>query len=205
MARKPAPTKANLFKAQHDLRFATAGCELLHQKRDVLVMELMSTAAAFAEAEKALREAMSGAFEAFVPAYVASGQEVMDRVFSATGAEVSLRVEERGVMGTRVPSVEVESGGEPVFPGLLDASPAMDAAVARMRTVMAWLARYTEIVAAIWRLATEIEKTQRRINAIENVFIPESSATVAWIKSVMEENDREELFRRKLLKSRSGQ
>ena len=59
MARKPAPTKANLFKAQHDLRFATEGCDLLHQKRDVLVMELMSTSAAFADTEQALRQAMS--------------------------------------------------------------------------------------------------------------------------------------------------
>ena len=205
MARKPAPTKANLLKAQHDLRFATEGCELLHQKRDVLVMELMSTSAAFSNTEKALRETMAVAFEAFVPAYLASGQETMDRVFAATGPEVSLSVEERGVMGTRVPTVGLELGGEPLFPGLLDASPAMDAAVARMRHVMESLTRYVETVATIWRLATEVEKTQRRINAIENVFIPESSETVLWIKSVMEENDREELFRRKLLKSRSEQ
>ncbi|MFC1453114.1 V-type ATP synthase subunit D [Verrucomicrobiota bacterium] len=205
MARKPAPTKANLFKAQHDLRFATEGCELLHQKRDVLVMELMSSSAAFSDAEKALRETMAVAFEAFVAAYLTSGQETMDRVFAATGPEVSLSVEERGVMGTRVPEIGLELGGEPLLPGLLDASPAMDAAVVRMRRVMESLTRYVETVATIWRLANEIEKTQRRINAIENVFIPESSETVEWIKSVMEENDREELFRRKLLKSRSGQ
>jgi V/A-type H+-transporting ATPase subunit D len=205
MARRPAPTKANLFKAQHDLRFAAAGCELLHQKRDVLVMELMSASSAFSDTEKALREAMAAAFEAFIPAYVSSGREAMDRIFATTGAEVSLSVSERGVMGARVPEVALESGGEPLFPGLLDASPDLDAAVARMCSVMESLTRYVETVAAIWRLATEIEKTQRRINAIENVFIPESSATVQWIKSVMEENDREELFRRKLLKSRSGQ
>ena len=205
MARKPAPTKTNLLKAQHDLRFATEGCELLHQKRDVLVMELMSTSAAFSNTEKALRDIMGAAFEAFIPAYLTSGQETMDRVFAATGPEVSLSVEERGVMGTRVPEVGLELGGDPLFPGLLDASPAMDAAVARMRSVMESLTKYVETVATIWRLATEIEKTQRRINAIENVFIPESSETVEWIKSVMEENDREELFRRKLLKSRSGQ
>jgi len=203
MARKPAPTKANLFKAQHDLHFATEGCDLLHQKRDVLVMELMSTSAAFADTEQALRGAVSLAFEAFIPAYVTSGQELMDRVFCAASRDVSMEVEERSVMGTRIPEVELEAGGAPLFPGLLDASPAMDAAVTRMRRVVDVLTRYVETVAAIWRLATEIEKTQRRINAIENVFIPESSATVEWITSVMEENDREELFRRKLLKRRT--
>ena len=205
MARKPAPTKTNLFKAQHDLRFAMAGCELLHQKRDVLVMALMSASAAFSETEKTLRNAMTGALEAFVPAYLTAGQETMERVFTAAGPEASLGVRQRSVMGTFVPEVRLEAGGEPLFPGLLDASPAMDAAVARMRSVMTSLTRYVETVATIWRLATEIEKTQRRINAIENVFIPESSRTIALIKSVMEENDREELFRRKLLKGRSAQ
>lgn len=203
MAKRPAPTKANLFKAQHDLRFATEGFELLNQKRDVLVMELMSVSAAFMDAEGSLRESMGSAFDAFVPAYLAAGQETMQRVFAAGRQEVSLEVQQRGVMGTLVPEIRIDQGGEPLFTGLLDATPSMDAAVTRMTTVIGSLTQYVETVATIWRLATEIEKTQRRINAIENVFIPESTETVRWIKSVMEENDREELFRRKLLKSQA--
>ncbi len=200
MARKPAPTKANLFKAQHDLRFAEEGYELLNQKRDVLVMELMSVSALFVDAEERLREAMGGAFDAFVPAYLAAGQDTMKRVFSSSRPDVSLEVSERAVMGTSVPQVGIETGGDALFTGLLDATPAMDAAVSSMGAVMTSLVAYIETVATIWRLATEIEKTQRRVNAIENVFIPESQAAVTWIKSVMEENDREELFKRQLLK-----
>ncbi|MBN1673379.1 MAG: V-type ATP synthase subunit D [Kiritimatiellae bacterium] len=205
MARNPAPTKANLFKARHDLRFATQGCELLHQKRDVLVLELMSVTAAFSDSEKRLRERLAGTLDAFVPAYLTAGQELMERVYAAVGSELSLEVEQRGVMGILVPEVGVQSGADPVFPGLLDGSDGLDGAVAGMREVVEALARYVEAAATIWRLASEIEKTQRRINAIENVFIPEARRTVAWIKSVMEENDREELFRRKLLKSRASQ
>ena len=202
MAKRPAPTKANLFKAQHDLRFATEGHALLNQKRDVLVMELMSVSAAFIDAEERLRESMGGAFEAFVPAYLAAGQATIKRVFGAARSEVSLQVSERDLMGTSVPAVRIDAGGEPLFTGLLDATPAMDVAVHNMEAVMASLVEYIETVATIWRLATEIEKTQRRINALEHVVIPESSGAVVWIKSVMEENDREELFRRKLLKQR---
>ncbi len=205
MARRPAPTKANLFKAQHDLRFATEGCELLHQKRDVLVMELMSVSAAFSETEKHLGAAMTDTLEAFVPAFLMAGQEGMERIFAASRPEISLLVEQRGVMGILVPEIQLESGGEVLFSGLLDASSAMDSAVAGMGNVMETLTHYIETVVTIWRLATEVDKTQRRINAIENVFIPESQDTVVWIKSVMEENDREELFRRKLLKNRSEQ
>jgi len=200
MAKRPAPTKANLFKAEHDLRFAKEGHELLNQKRDVLVMELMSVSASFLDAEERLREVMGGAFEAFVPAYLAAGQETMKRVFSSSRSEVSLEVSERAVMGTSVPRVGIGYGGEALFTGLLDATPAMDAAVSSMGAVMASLVEYIETVATIWRLATEIEKMQRRVNAIENVFIPESQTAVTWIKSVMEENEREELFKRQLLK-----
>jgi V/A-type H+-transporting ATPase subunit D len=205
MARRPAPTKANLFQSEHDLRFATEGCELLHQKRDVLVMELMAVTAAFAEAEQSLRGALIEALDAFVPAYLASGREGMERVYPAGAREVSLAIRQRGIMGIAVPEVSAESGAEPVFAGLLDASPALDAAVRELGEVMTALTRYVESAATIWRLATEVEKTQRRINAIENAFIPEARDAVRWIKSVMEENEREELFRRKRLKSRSLQ
>lgn len=200
MAHKPAPTKANLFKAQHDLRFAQEGYELLNQKRDVLVMELMSVAATFLDAEERLRDKMGGAFRSFVPAYLAVGQDAMNRIFFASRADVSLDVRERAIMGTSVPEIGLEAGGETLFSGLLDAAPAMDDAVANMADVMDCLMEYIETVATVWRLATEIEKTQRRVNAIENVFIPESETAVSWIKSVMEENEREELFKRQLLK-----
>lgn len=200
MARLPAPTKANLFKAQRDLRFATEGCDLLHQKRDVLVMELMNVAAEFSDVEKTLRAEMAKALECFAPAYLTTGEESMERLFTTAVRQLVLEVTPRSVMGTFVPEVTIKTGGEPVFSGLLDTSPPMDAAVKQMQNVMAIITKYIEIVGGIWRLATEVEKTQRRINAIENVFIPEAQETVSWIKSAIEENDREELFRRKLLK-----
>lgn len=204
MARNPAPTKANLFRVQRDLRFATEGCELLHQKRDVLVMELMSVSAAFDEAERTLRELLTRATAAFVPAYLMAGRETMERLLAAPPPPVRLVIEDRSVMGVPVPQVRQRAQCEPVWPSLVEASVAMDAAIAHMGAALAALVRYIEIVATIWRLATEVEKTQRRINAIENMFIPEFRATVAWIKGAMEENDREELFRRKLLKNRKG-
>lgn len=206
MARKPAPTKTNLFKAKHELRFSTEGCELLHQKRDVLVMELMSVSAMFSEREEQLRKSITTAMDDFAPAYLLSGQETMERLFSGMRGDISLTVKERSVMGTFVPEVDIEDApGGLAFSGLLDSSPAMDAAITGVGDVLESLVKYVETVATIWRLATEVEKTQRRINAIENIFIPESRETVEWIESVMEENDREELFRRKLLKNRSMQ
>jgi V/A-type H+-transporting ATPase subunit D len=116
---------------------------------------------------------------------------------------MALKIEGRGVMGVSRPKVSLHSGGRPQFRGVLGTPAAADAAVEKMGESVSHLLRYVEIVATLWRFATEIEKTQRRINALENLFIPGTRATIHWIKSVMEENEREELFRRKLLKSRS--
>ncbi|MBM4148273.1 MAG: V-type ATP synthase subunit D [Lentisphaerae bacterium] len=203
MARRPAPTKANLFKAQKDLRFAEDGCELLHQKRDVLVMELMGVASRFSPAEEGLRESLLGAMEAFVPAYVAMGRASAGPLLSGGREEFQLRVEERAVMGLTLPRVAVGDVAGPGFRGAATVPASADIAARRMSDAAARLAGYVEVIATVWRLASEIEKTQKRINALENMFIPSTRDTIGWIKSVMEENDREELFRRKLLKNRT--
>jgi V/A-type H+-transporting ATPase subunit D len=204
MARRPAPTKANLFKAQKELRFAKEGRDLLQQKRDVLVMELMEVVTSFAAAEEDLRRGVTGALAAFLPAYVVMGRASAQQAFGGIRPELDLAVRQRVVMGLVLPEVAIGAGGDVAFPGCLASPPAADRAVAELRVTLGSLSRYVEILATIWRLATEIEKTQRRINALENIAIPAARETIAWIRAAMEENDREELFRRKLLKKRTG-
>jgi len=203
MAKLPAPTKANLFRSQKELRFAVEGAELLHQKRDVLVMELMNILSDFGDSELKLREQMIAALNSFVPVRAAMGRDLLDNILIAGQPEMSLGIQGRAVMGIALPAVRLASGGKPAMRGPVGTPSQADAATAAVGDVVPRLLRFVEIVATIWRLATEIEKTQRRINAIENVFIPDARRIIFWIKSAMEENDREELFRRKLLKSRT--
>jgi V/A-type H+-transporting ATPase subunit D len=204
MAKRPAPTKANLFRAEKDLRFATEGCELLHQKRDVLVMELMSAVSQFGETELKLREQMTAALDLFAPVCAAMGGTRVGSLLAAGQPEMVLRIEGRGIMGLSLPRPSLASGGKPQFRGIIGTPPSADAAILRMGDAASRLVSYMEIMTTLWWLATEIEKTQKRINALENLFIPAARSTIHWIRSVLEENDREELFRRKLLKSRSG-
>lgn len=179
------------------------GAELLHQKRDVLVMELMNVLSDFGDSELRLREQMIVALNSFVPVRAAMGRELLENILISGQPEMSLGIEGRGVMGITLPAIRLAAGGAPALRGPVATPAQADAATAAVGDVVPRLLRFVEIVATIWRLATEIEKTQRRINAIENVFIPDARQIIHWIRSAMEENEREELFRRKLLKSRT--
>jgi len=204
MNRRVAPTKANLLNLQAQLRFASEGCELLHQKRDVLVMELMDVVAGFADVERRLEDALGGALDVFLAAHLEVGSADIQRAVLDRCVELDLEIAQDSVMGISLPRVSIVSEHPIEYPGLLRSTASLDEAVNALPDVMDVLTVHIETVAAIWRLATEIEKTQRRINALENIFIPEAQARVRWILSVIEETEREELFRIKMLKGRSA-
>lgn len=199
MAKRPAPTKANLFATQKRLKFASEGAELLHQKRDVLVMELMGIVAEFGEVESALRKALAKSSGDFISAKVQMGQAAIARVLTLHRNELEVDIERRSVMGITLPEVSLEGGNLLEQTGFLETVGALDKTIDGLVDFLDTLERYIEIVASVWKLTLEIEKTQKRINALENIFIPESSENIRWIKDAMEQNEREELFRLKRL------
>ena len=203
MSKRVSPTKANLFEFQKQLKFASEGCDLLHQKRDVLVMELMSEVSNFNAIEKRLNGDLEKALDNLNAAVLANGSESLGRTIAAQQKELEIEIKQYSVMGIILPRISIATDSEPEFGGLLDTDINFDNTVNSLHSLLSVLSEYIEIISSVWRMATEIEKTQKRINALENIFIPEAKQTINWIKSVMEETDREELFRRKLLKSRS--
>jgi V/A-type H+-transporting ATPase subunit D len=108
----------------------------------------------------------------------------------------------RGIMGVAIPSIEAR--GEP--PKLLyspgDTAAVLDEASAAFREVLLRVPQLAMLTATVWRLANELRKTQRRVNALQHIFIPGYEATVAFIVSSLEEREREETFRLKWLKTK---
>jgi V/A-type H+-transporting ATPase subunit D len=105
-------------------------------------------------------------------------------------------------MGVVLPLVEAH-GKPPETPyGLGDTTVSLDEAAARFRRVLSEVPTLTETMTTVWRLARELQKTQRRVNALQYIFIPQYEETVAFIESTLEEREREETFRLKRLKSK---
>ena len=104
-------------------------------------------------------------------------------------------------MGVVVPSVHAQAPENRLSYGFGDTSVTLDQAQREWARVLALMGELAEKVTTVWRLALELRRTQRRVNALERVFIPSYQETLRYIEETLEEKDREELFRTKRAKA----
>jgi V/A-type H+-transporting ATPase subunit D len=197
-----APTRSNLLKSRESLQMAKEGYDLLEQKREVLLMELMQIVHDLRDLEEQVAEKSSAAFGSLESALLSMGDEsVRWAALSVTGArDISLL--HRSVMGVPVVTVQgIQSSTAQLQAGPEGTEPALDETRQRFDELISVIHEWSEVEISVWRLAAEIRKTQRRVNALENIFIPQYEGTVKAIEDVLEENDREEFIRKKKVKS----
>lgn len=201
MARLSVPaTKSNLIRLGDELRFAREGKDLLSQKREVLVMELMRLQDDSQKAREELDALLAEAYDAFAVATMMEGFDSMERLAPAIPQGPPPKIDERSVMGVVVPIVRSQARRwQPTY-GLACGSPASDRAVQLFMAVEEKLCEVAEVETAIYRLAAETRKTLRRERALENIFIPQYAATFRFIQESLEEKDREGFFQLKRLK-----
>lgn len=201
MAKLPVPpTKSSLLGLTRDLDFAQEGYDLLEQKRQILVLELMSRLEAGKRAQADVDEAMAAAFEALQEAALRSGTDALAREALGITREHQVDVQSRAVMGIELPSISATH--EPPHPEFSTASTSVlsDVVMQRFSDALDSIARLAEIENAVLRLATEVRRTQRRVNALDKVFIPDYRETLDYIEDVLEEREREQFVIMKMAK-----
>jgi len=197
------PTRSNLIRIRKDLQFAREGYEILDRKREVLTTELIRVAHEASELQEKMWKLQAEAYRALEKAQLTMGEEHVEWAALAAHKSVDVQLRFRGIMGVPIPMVDA-SGSPPELlysPG--DTSVTLDEASSAFREVLALVPDLSRLVTAVFRLANELRKTQRRVNALQHIFIPEYEETVAFIVSTLEEREREETFRLKLLKTRN--
>ncbi|NLF38919.1 V-type ATP synthase subunit D [bacterium] len=204
MILKVPPTKANLFRLESELKFVTEGHDLLDRKREVLILELMQIIHDIKNLQKRLSDKLGAAYGTFCDAYVEMGSEEIERANYAYLEPLDVSVHERSVMGVPLPELRASHTPRPVQIGTFGTTPSFDAAVRQFSDAMPLLLEYAQANLTLARLATEIQKTQRRVNALETIFMPNTSETIKHIRDVLEESDREDFFRRKQVKRQHG-
>ena len=196
------PTRTNLIRLKKDLRFAREGYEILDRKREALTGELVRVAKEADAIQKEVWALLETAYNAMEKARLVMGSDHVEWAALAANKTVDVHLRLRGIMGVAIP--QIEARGEP--PKLLyspgDTAAALDEASAAFREVLLRIPQLSMLTSAVWRLANELRKTQRRVNALQHIFIPQYETTVAFIISSLEEREREETFRLKLLKVR---
>jgi len=197
------PTRSNLLRIKHELQFARNGYEILDRKREVLTTELIHVAHSAQELQDRVWAKLAEAYKALERDKLTMGRERVEWAALAVNKTVEVQLKFRGVMGVPVPLVESQ-GEPPEMPySLGDTTAALDEASVAFREVLAQLPELSELMASVWRLAGELRKTQRRVNALQYIFIPNYIETRTFIEATLEEREREETFRLKLLKHRT--
>lgn len=204
MAEQIFPTKGNLIKVKRSLKQAVLGYELMDRKRSILVREMVSLTDEARELRSSIDSTFSEAYTALRSANITLG--VVALLADAVPLENSLSLSSRSVMGVELPKVtaDITPPQEPSYP-MIETNSDFDRAFISFNKVKELTVRLAELENSVYRLAVAIKKTQKRRNALKNIIIPRFRLQVRFISNALEEKEREEFSRQKVIKKRKVQ
>jgi V/A-type H+-transporting ATPase subunit D len=197
-----SPTKSKLIETKRSLKLAREGHTLLDKKRNVLIRELMQLIDEAKEVQNQTEKVFEVAYKALIEANVYLGIENVQEIGLGIDEFDDLQIRLRSVMGVEVPEMEKVEEHINISYGFTKTNAKLDIARKAFNEVLNLTAKLTEIETSVYRLAVEIKRTQRRVNALEYVLIPEYDEIVKFIESYLEETERDDFFRMKRLKQR---
>ncbi|HOU17765.1 MAG TPA: V-type ATP synthase subunit D [Candidatus Marinimicrobia bacterium] len=197
---KLVPTKSNLLKLKRDLSFAQEGYELLEQKRQVLVSQLMAMVNEAIVAHEKMDAALREAYSALQNAIISDGKSTVKSMARAVRIESDIQIYNLRVMGVTIPKVEVEIEDDAPYYSAGNSSFWVDESIFRFKQILEVMGRFAELRVSLLRLAQEVRKTQRRVNALEKIAIPDYQETIKFISDSLEESERGTLTSMKYIK-----
>jgi V/A-type H+-transporting ATPase subunit D len=188
---KVSPTRIALLTLKKELKLAQKGHKLLKDKRDGLIKKFM---AVIYEA-KALREGvearLGSAFDSYTRASSMTAASALDTAFMAPNAKIDLGVKVQSVMSVKIPEFTIEKSGSAFSYGMLETTGDLDNAIVKFDEVFVDILRLAELEKTAEMLAEEIEKTRRRVSALENIRIPNFVDTIKFITMQLDERNRD--------------
>ena len=181
------PTKGNLILAKNSLALSRQGYELMDKKRNILIREMMN----LVDQAKDIQGQIAN---------MEMGIAFVDQISHTVPVENSIRIKTRSVMGTEIPLVEYDKSGNVPTYAYYSTKMSLDEAKAAFEKVKELSIKLSMIENSAIRLASNIKKTQKRANALKNITIPKFEALTKDISNALEEKEREEFTRLKVIK-----
>jgi len=197
-----APTKANLMTAQVALDFSKKGYELLDKKRNVLIREMMSFMDRAKVIQQKMQEIFKEAYEALIMANITIGINEVNEVAESIPQATEFTILTQSIMGVEIPQIKYKKRELEPYYSFYHTNTALDVALKEFHQVKYLVYELAEIEDSVYKLATEIKRTQKRTNALKNIQIPKYEALVKMISEMLEEKEREDFFRLKVLKKK---
>jgi len=205
MAREQiAPTKSNLHRVKERLSIAREGYDLLEQKREILVMELMRKVEVVKILERDLDKRVNTAYPCLKRMLVVVGREKAQRLAQNISYRFELREKLVTAAGMKLPSLEIKIPDAELKYSPVNSFAECDETVIEFFELLKICTELAAVRTIAWRLAREVRKTQRRVNALEKMVIPSASETEAYIEASLEEKERDFFFTSKLLKKKGA-
>jgi V/A-type H+-transporting ATPase subunit D len=196
------PTKSSLFAVREQGVIAREGFELLEQKREILVMELMRMVEEVKLLEREMDKRLSSAYGSLRQMLVLMGRETARDVSAGIQFDYAAREKYGKLMGIPLPTIDVDMPRMELKYSFMSTDSACDSTTVEFFELLKLVSRMAEIRTMVWRLAKEVKKTQRRVNALEKIVIPDVDETRKFIEGVLEEREREVFFVQKILKAK---
>mgnify|MGYP002673630918 CR=1 FL=1 len=186
------PTKGNLIAAKNSLKLATMGYGLMDKKRNILIRELMGLIDEAKGIQSEIDTVFRAAYEALQSANIELGINYVQEIGMSVPVDDTVKIKARSIMGTEIPLV--------LAYGFNNTSEALDIARERFERVKELTIKLSMVENSAYRLANSIKKTQKRANALKNITIPHYEELSKSISNALEEKEREEFTRLKVIK-----
>lgn len=196
------PTKGNLIMLKNSLELAKVGFELMDRKRNILIREMMRLIDSAKETQAQINKAFAAAYAALQNANITTGS--LENIAGAVPVDDCITVLQKSVMGVELPTVRYTQRQSRPYYGLYYTNSAVDDAHACFLKVKELCARLAEIESGASRLAVTIRQTQKRANALKNIIIPGYMRDIHYITEFLEEKEREEFIRLKVIKKQKN-
>lgn len=194
------PTKGNLIVAKNTLALSKQGYELLDKKRNILVREMMGLIEQAEDIQEHIDSTFADAYRALQNANITIGISTVQQISQSVTEEDRIEIKVRSIMGVEIPIISIpDTDLKPQY-GFARTTMSLDEAYSKFAKVKELTLMLAEVENAIYRLAINIRKTQKRANALKNIMIPKYEKLTKDIQNALEEKEREEFTRLKMIK-----
>lgn len=198
MALKVVPTKGNLIAMKKSLQLANLGYNLMDQKRNVLIKEMMTLLDDVKLIRDQITSSYQEAYDALQEANISMG--LITDIVNSTPEDYEISIAYRSVMGVEIPKIAYDKQPLKMTYDIERSNSKVDYAYNCFYNVKQLTVLLAEVENSVYRLANTIRKTQKRANALRNISIPRFESTIKVISEALEEKEREEFTRQKVIK-----
>jgi V/A-type H+-transporting ATPase subunit D len=198
------PTRMELMKKKAQIKLAEQGRDLLREKMDALIQEFFKILSSVSDSRDELEQISRAADLALMIAAATDDPVTLRSASFATRRSITVGISGKNIMGVPVPVIEKKRVSKSMLErgyGIIATSARIDETAERYEVELDLLIKLAETETAMRRLGAEIQMNRRRVNALEQILIPELKSQAKYIKNAIEEREREDLFRLKKVKS----